>query len=375
MRILLQTGYVITLLIFNLVIAHAADLDSFRNMKWGANLDELQKNKKLTLVKENGADGSSLYSMDNEKLLFGSGALTAIHCSFAQKRLQGVILLFQGSKNFTAIKAEAAKQFGKGTTYTQKDEEMLNWTGEKTNTVLSYNRKTQAGFIFMKAKRLPAATKTQEPKKSKEQIEKENLDAFDKASESAPIPDKPVSRPEPAPPATYPDGITPEIQSLIDRNQALTRLCWGTVGPTAERACSQMHDSVDQLKAMGMCMYPADQGQELVWTPCRPQATAPMPSQATPKEELCQRISDMFMTTAELRDHDTPPQAAERELAWYDAPSTPEITPDVIRDTVAMVYYDARYAGSWGETLRSQVYDACMSGRGPYAYPLGDMPR
>ena len=87
------------------VLAYAsADIDGFRGMRWGTTLAEIQRTKKLALVKENGPDGASLYSLENEELRYGAATITGIHCSFSQNRLQGVILMFQGSKNFTADK-------------------------------------------------------------------------------------------------------------------------------------------------------------------------------------------------------------------------------------------------------------------------------
>ena len=80
----------------------------------------LQQHKKLVLTKENDGSGGSLYALQNENLRFGKGTLSGIHCSFVQGRLQGVILLYSGSENYQAVKAEAINRYGQPIQVEQK---------------------------------------------------------------------------------------------------------------------------------------------------------------------------------------------------------------------------------------------------------------
>ena len=116
-------------------------------------------------------------------MLFRS-TLTGIHCSFTQERLQGVILLFTGAENFAAVKAEAFARFGKSKKFEQGGEEMYNWVGTVTNSVLSYNPASQSGFLFMKPKKMTAAP-------------------------------EPAATPEPA--AKQPAGKPVELETALDR--------------------------------------------------------------------------------------------------------------------------------------------------------------
>ena len=338
-----------------LVIPVQADIDGFKEMKWGTALSEIQKTRKLVLTKENGPNGSSLYSLQNEDLHFGGAALTGIHCSFSQDRLQGVILLFQGVKDFAAMRAEAFSQFGETKRYDQEGEELYNWVGEFTSIVLSFNRASEAGILFLKSKK--PLEQHYLPEKETEQET-----ALDRAP---PI----VSQEEQAP-----EAITPEIQKLIDRDQELTRLCWGTVGPEAEVACDLMREGVIRLKDLGMCNKPGDPGgagPETLWYRCNPQVGyKPADDGTETKETLCRLVKELFNSAAWMRDNDVSPQIAEEEILSQWAGRAPEITRERIRETVKLVYFDPGYASSWGQELQQRVYDSCLSGKGPYAQPL-----
>jgi len=127
-----------------------ADIDGFKGLKWGTPLSVIQRTRRLVLTNEHGPNGTSLYSLQDEELYFGGTVLTGIHCSFSQDRLQGVILLFNGVEDFASMRAEAFSQFGDTKRFDQDGEEMYNWVGELTSIVLSYNRDSQAGILFLK---------------------------------------------------------------------------------------------------------------------------------------------------------------------------------------------------------------------------------
>lgn len=356
-HIKLTTSCITLLLFFALMVPLAnADTDGFRGMRWGTPLSEIQKTKQLVLTKENGNDGSSLYSLENEELRFGVASLTGIHCSFSQERLHGVILLFQGAKAFAAMRAEAFERFGESKRYDQNGEEMYNWAGNLTNTILSYNPDTQSGFLFMKQRKPVGQPDEEETKQVAGEKEPETPATFDKTREVK----------QENPPT---NNISPEIQGLIDRDQALAHLCWGTVGPEAENACRQMREGVQKLIELGMCMTPQDPGPDVIWSRCQPAAKA-LPSENERKEAVCHRIGEMFESAAELRDDDTSPQAAEQELAWYRTGSAPEITTALIKETVDLVFFNPKFVSAWGMPLNHQIYESCRAGRGPYEHPL-----
>jgi hypothetical protein len=445
------------LLLFCLLSAPAgvcADLDGFNGMRWGSNLAELQQTKKLVLIKEGGKSGASLYVLENEALRFGKATLTGINYSFAKDRLQGAILLFNGPKNFAAVKAEAMAKFGESKKIEQGGEEMYNWPGMLTSSILSYNRSTQTGFLFLKVKKMPPQVKTAEKRPPAKAVPETALDkapppATIPSPRSAAAPAGPTFRPatgqvdletalDRAPPLpSQPDSahdITPEIEALIDRDQALTQLCWETVGPAADTACVQMRQNVERLKSMGMCMQPgsadASADAAIVWYRCKPtiaaappavpqpQAIPPTAPQAAPsarpampapapdqpfvdqplagqqsplptesaaqqqsippgtpqggedKSEHCRLIGELFASVARMRDNGSEPQVAEQELSWRVSSQTPEITIERVRETIELVYFDQEYNTISGETLIQKISDRCLSGRGPYSRPL-----
>ena len=380
--------------------AKATDVDGYKGMRWGAALADLQRTKSLVLTKENQADGSSLYALLNEELRFGKASLSGIHCSFAQDRLQGVILLFSGASNSAAIKTEATAKFGESVTIEQKGEEMYSWVGKSTSILLSYNRRAQTGFLFLKPKNplkpikgaKPAqATQAAKPQKPAEIRPTPPVEDIETALDRASMPDAsqvaapgpPVSTSpssSPSSPASTPEPISPEIQRLIDRDRVLTRQCWGGGDSAANEACRQMRLSVKQLTSLGMCMSPGNSSSaepEVIWSRCGQQqaaastpASAPAPAQENPKDAICSLVAELFAAAAEARQEGATPMVAEEELLHYQDDQRAPVTIETIRETVELVYFDSAYAAMEGNQLAEKAGNACRSGRGPYARPL-----
>lgn len=394
--------------------ALSADFDNFKGMRWGSYLTDLQQTKKLALTKEGGKSGATLYALEGEDLRYGKATLSGIHCSFVKERLEGVILLFSGAKNFTAVKAEALAKFGQTQKIEQGKEEMYNWSGTITNTILSYNQGSQSGFLFMKVKKMPPPVKMAAPKKPAGSPVPDTV--LDRNAPAKPASTKPTGSPAdmetaldrappPAQPAQAVSGITPEMQALINRDQALTQLCWETNGPAADAACVQMRENIERLNALGLCIKPdaaGHAGTEVVWYRCNgsipattpqhptttvpstgnrePQPAAPGPTAtASPgtapmfdeaKNQRCRHIGELFAAAAQLRDNGAEPQMAEEELSWRANSQMPEITIERIRETVELVYFDREYSQNAGEPLIQQVSNRCLSGNGPYGHPL-----
>ena len=351
MRIYFLIACCAVLLSLLLVAPVRADIDGFKGMKWGTALSEIQRTRKLVLTKDNGPNGSSLYSLQDEDLHFGGAVLTGIHCSFSQDRLQGVLLLFQGVDNFATMRAVAFSQFGETKRYDQDGEELYNWAGALTSIVLSFNRDSQAGILFLKSQ------KTFEKLRNPE-IETEQETALDRAPPVVPRVEQTL------------ETFTSEIQKLIDHDQELTRRCWRTVGSEAEAACYQMREGVLRLKDLGMCNKPGDPGRmepETLWYRCNQQVEN-KPAEDS-KEILCRQVEELFTSAARMRDIDVSPQIAEEELLQGTG-RTPEITRELIRETVDLVYFDPNFTSSWGPQLQQRVHDSCLDGKGPYAHPL-----
>lgn len=389
-------------------LAALADVDGFKGMRWGSALNDLQRTKQLVLTKETDANGETLYALQNEDLRFGKATLSGISCTFTHQRLQGVILLFAGNKNFAAMKTEAFARFGDRKKIEQNGEEMYSWTGDISSIVLSYNKGSESGFLFMKAKKpvaavAPPQARTEQPGEADtRQTERpeEQETALDRASlpqEDAP-PQAPPGSPSAqavgssggwqAAPAPSPGedsarivAISPEIQALIDRDQDLTHLCWDTVGPTADDACRQMRVNAQRLQDLGWCMTPGDSattGSGVIWGRCQPSSAAlqapslqeTKPAGPSGRESLCRTVGEMFTTTAWMRDDGETPQAAEQALLRYENSQGGRIGIEHIRETVELVYFDPEYSSVWGTQIAQQVEDDCLSGFGPFNQPL-----
>jgi len=395
----------------------ATDVDGFKGMRWGSNLADLQRTKTLVLTQENEADGSSLYALQNEALRYGKATLSGIHCSFAQERLQGVILLFSGASNFAAMKTEATAKFGESVKIDQKGDEMYSWVGKTTSILLSYNRRAQTGFLFLKPKKPLKPIKSPKPAQAAQAAQAAKpliqpqpaqpetrptppSDDFETALDRASLPETPQPAAPSAPstaasstlpalpaapsyPTTYAQGsapapISPDIQNLIDRDQALTRLCWSGAGPAADDACRQMRESVQRLQSLGMCMSPGDPAAaepHVGWSRCNQTATqasapAQAPVQANPKEGQCGLVAEMFTAAAEAREEGASPLVAEEELTSYQSDRRAAVSVELIRETVELIYFDPNYTSLWGNPLAEKVRASCLQGNGPYAHPL-----
>lgn len=412
------------------VEAAPTEPNGFLGMRWGANLADLQRTKQLVLTKENDGSGGSLYALQNANLRFGKGTLSGIHCSFTQDRLQGVILLFAGAKNYAAVKDEATSRYGQPIKVDQKGGEMFTWPGEVTSIILSYTKGSESGFLFLKPKKpLPkvaapknaAQEKKTIPSPASSPARSNALDALDQASQghTTAVQPPPSSASDPRYDRNVPVSpreqantiavISTEVQGLIDRDQALTRLCWDTVGPTADQACTEMKENARRLQDMGWCMQPgeAKDGLQVIWSRCAsgpvtptqpvypsssgapPQAVyaeqstygAPaeptMPSSAAPPQPseptrgaTCRLVGELFAATADMRERGVTPIAAEEELLQLQTGRGQQLPIEYIRETVELVYFDQRYNTQPRNLLPSQVETECQSGRGPYLQPL-----
>lgn len=374
------------------VPARATDINGFLGMRWGCSLSDLQQTRKLVLTKENDGSGGSLYALRDQSLRFGKATLDGIHCSFVKKRLQGVILLFTGKKNFAEIRTEATARYGQPIKIEQSEGTLYSWPGTQTNIVLSLTGTTQSGFLFFSPQKHPGKTPvtaeikepppasppTQPVQPRQPAADSGDLAFFDQASLPENIQEQPFAIPV----------ISPEIQALIDQDQALTRLCWDTVGPGADQACDQMQENARVLQGQGWCMKPGETGDGLhvIWFPCaHPQAPvaaaslpsdSPSPAPQTPQPEenprtaLCRLVAELFAATAEMQEKGVTPLAAEEALRQRQNGRGEQLGIEHIRETVELVYFDQEYSAIPHDQLPGRVEEQCLANEGPYLQPL-----
>ncbi|MGI6655364.1 MAG: hypothetical protein ACOX5Z_00750 [Desulfobulbus sp.] len=405
-------GIVCTLLLAALFVlpAHAAGMRDFLGMRWNDSLADLQTRKTLVQTKAAAKDGASLYALRDDTARFGAATLAAVQCTFVHERLQGILLLFEGEQNYQAMRKEAFKRMGEGKKSGQGQEEVHNWLDDTTNAVLSYNTKDKAGFLYLKpgkaVSKAVVAVPTPPEKKKPDDLppakpatdvaakasaapepapaEASALDRFDQASGIAAAPTTAETSPEGktvdgktaldlvspstwSPPASA--EISAEIQGLIDRDQALNRLCWSGSDPRAQAACQDMRTSAEQLMALGMCMSSEQSGGAVVWQPCAtPDSATPDPgSPATGAQARCLLVGELFDAAARLRASGVQPLDAEQELVRLQEGRAEALAMPRIRETVELIYFDP----AWATPLPGdQAARACQAGSGPFAHPL-----
>jgi len=213
--------------------------------------------------------------------------------------------------------------------------------------VLSYNKESQAGLLFLKQR------------DSQEQPQTPQVAA-------TPSPPAPELGKAPVPQQNEPPSeiFSPEIQRRIAIDLELTRLCWDGVGREADTACRHMRDNVQILTEMGMCMTPRDPnvpGPDILWSRCQPRAATKAVGDDKNRDAVCHLIAGMFESAAKLRNEGAPPETAEMVLTSYQIEWAPEITGERIRETVDLVYFNPDFANIWGRPLHKQMYNKCMT--------------
>ncbi|MBM9616699.1 hypothetical protein JWJ90_20765 [Desulfobulbus rhabdoformis] len=368
----------------------ATEVHGFAGMAWGSSLQANQQTKNLILSKENDGKGSSFYTLKDVSMRFGQATLSSIECSFAGKRLNGVMLLFSGEQNFLGVKAEATKRYGKPIFIPQKGSSVLSWPGKSSSIILSYTLANESGFLYLKAKKLPpVAGLAQSPSPKRPASQKapaplDDLALFDQASGVQQITAQPTQKPfPPAKEAALIPLISSEVQGYIDRDQALTRICWDTLGQVADQACAEMERNQQRLQELGWCREPgtAADGLEVSWGRCeggKTTAKTSKPVQAGadaltspgPEASICSLVVELFAAAADLREKGVTPIAAEEALLQRQEGRKPQLRIEQIRETVELVFFDHRYASLPLLPLTAEVEKQCRGGQGPYIAPL-----
>jgi hypothetical protein len=122
--------------------------ENFGELKWRTKIYALQG-----LVKNEdaeGQDGIVEYRRQNENLEFGQAALSSIHYSFWRDQLYMLTIRTQGGSNYTALRREVFRQFGKGLRTDQAFERYL-WTEAPHDIMLKYSKDGEQGLLWLRS--------------------------------------------------------------------------------------------------------------------------------------------------------------------------------------------------------------------------------
>ena len=81
-------------------------------LRWGTKIFAIKGLEKIQGAE--GQDGVAEYRLEKEDLKFGQATLSSIHYAFWRDRLYMLTISTQGNSNFTALRREVFRQFGKG---------------------------------------------------------------------------------------------------------------------------------------------------------------------------------------------------------------------------------------------------------------------
>jgi hypothetical protein len=122
--------------------------ETFRDLRWGTKISAIKG-----LQKTQGPDrqnGVAEYLLKKENIKFGEAALSSIHCSFWRDRLYMVTIRTENQSNFTALRDEVFRLFGKGLRADQAFERYL-WTAVPNDMMLQYSKDGQQGLLWIRS--------------------------------------------------------------------------------------------------------------------------------------------------------------------------------------------------------------------------------
>ena len=163
-----------------------SELDSFRGIKWGAEITALGDMEKVEQDKSPNRD-IVWYMRKGEMLTFGRAKLENIFYSFWMGNFETVWMDFKGEENFQALKQEVFERFGKvlesgelmkktekealieRSTMRQGEEEFYFWDGKQTEMWLSYSKNRQKGTFSINSRKISEERRDYEKRKEKEE--------------------------------------------------------------------------------------------------------------------------------------------------------------------------------------------------------------
>jgi len=163
-----------------------SEIDGFRGIKWGTEVETLEGMEKLGRDKSSNPD-IVWYARKGEKLTFGNVKVENIFYSFWMGSFESVWIDFKGDENFEVLKRELFERFGKvpesrelmkrmekeplmeRSKMRYGEEEFYFWEGKQTEMWLSYSKKRQKGDLSINSKKISEERRAYEKEKEKEE--------------------------------------------------------------------------------------------------------------------------------------------------------------------------------------------------------------
>jgi len=120
-------------------------------LRWGTQVTEISGLKKILDAVEQ--DGVAEYQQKKEKLTFGKAELSWVNYAFWRDRLYMLTIGTEGRSNFTALRGEVFRQFGRGLRTDPALERYL-WTEGTKDIMLQYSEDDQQGLLWLRSSEL-----------------------------------------------------------------------------------------------------------------------------------------------------------------------------------------------------------------------------
>ena len=122
--------------------------EKFGDLRWGTKIFAIKGLEKIQ--DGEGKDGIVEYRREKEDLKFGQATLSSINYAFWRDQLYMLTIRTQGSSNYTALRGEVFRQFGKGLRADQPFERYL-WTEAPNDMMLQYSKDGEQGLLWLRS--------------------------------------------------------------------------------------------------------------------------------------------------------------------------------------------------------------------------------
>jgi hypothetical protein len=120
----------------------------FGDLRWGTTVLAIKGLEKIQDAE--GQDGVVEYRREKEDLNFGRATLSSIHYAFWRDHLYMLTIRTQGHSNYTALRREVFRQFGKGLRADQALERYL-WMEAPNDMMLQYSKADEQGLLWLRS--------------------------------------------------------------------------------------------------------------------------------------------------------------------------------------------------------------------------------
>ena len=121
------------------------------NLLWGTSITEIRGLEKIIDAEKQ--QGIAEYRQEIKDLKIGQAELSSINYAFWRDRLYMLTFLTKGRANFTALRGEVFRQFGRGLRTDPKLERYL-WTEGPNDILLQYAGDGQQGLLWLRSSEL-----------------------------------------------------------------------------------------------------------------------------------------------------------------------------------------------------------------------------